>query len=325
MQPVPPPPVPYATPTVRPGWADLPAELRMAIEERLGEPVRADQGAAGGFTGGVATVLETASGRVFVKAAPTTGQPHMADWYAREAAVTAALPADVPAPRPRWTMSAAGHAVLCLDAVDGHSPALPWQTDELTASLTAYARAAAALADPPAELTAVGLPRLADLARSDLSWWREVASGREPAPPLPPAARDRVSELADLEALLPEYADTGGVIHCDLRADNVLVDRAGSAWFCDWTWACHGPAWFDLAGLLVGGYASGLPVDEIFASHPVGRDVPPQALDATLAALSGYLLTGANPASAAPAALRAHRRWSGGTTLDWLIRRRDWR
>jgi hypothetical protein len=38
--------------------------------------------------------------RAFVKAAPLT-EP-LADWYAREAAITSALPAAVRAARPRW-------------------------------------------------------------------------------------------------------------------------------------------------------------------------------------------------------------------------------
>lgn len=317
------PTVPHSG-TIRPGWTDLPAELRTAVEERLGGPVRAAWPSTGGFTAGVATVLETMGNPVFIKAAPVAEQPHIADWYAREAAVTAALPQDVPAPRPRWTLNAAGYAVICLDAVDGRPPDLPWRPAELTATLNAYARAATALADPPPDLLAVGLPRLADLARGDLCWWREVVERREPVPALPPAARDRLDELAELEALLPGYAGAGGVIHCDLRTDNVLLDRAGGVWLCDWTWACRGPAWFDIAGLLVGGYASGLPVGEIFASHPVSREAPPEALDAALAALSGYLLTGADSASTTPSPLRAYRRWSGGTALGWLVERRGW-
>lgn len=321
------PPVAYDGTAVRPGWGDLSAELRAAIADRLGGPVRAARSAGGGFTRGFAALLTTAAGdRVFVKAASLAGQPHLCDWYAREAAVLAALPPGLPATRGRWTLTAAGHFVSCLDAVDGRMPALPWRPAELDATLTAYARICSALAEPPAGLVGLGLPRLADLAREDLSWWREVADGREPMPAVPAAVPDRLAELVRLEALLPGYADSAGLIHCDLRLDNVLIDAGGAAWICDWNWLCHGPAWFDLAGLLLTGYASGLDVDARFAAHPAAREAPPDGLDAALAALSGYLLTSATagPGDASPH-IRAHQRWTGELALAWLAERREWR
>jgi aminoglycoside phosphotransferase (APT) family kinase protein len=320
------PAVPYDATAVRPDWADLPADLRAAINARLGAPVTWARTARGGFTRGFAAVLDTAAGeRVFVKAASLTRQRHLSDWYAREAAVTAALPPGIAVPRPRWTLTAANYFVICLDAVDGRLPILPWLPAELDATLTAYARVAAALRDPPAELVGLGLPGLADLARADLSWWGEVAAGAAPAPAGPAAIRARLPELVALEALLPRYAETSAVIHCDLRLDNVLIDAAGAAWICDWNWVCYGPAWFDLAGLLVTAYASGLDADAIFTAHPTAVDAPPDGLDAALAALSGYWMTraAAGPGSASPH-IQSHHRWSGEVALAWLAERRGW-
>ncbi|MEU8424962.1 phosphotransferase [Micromonospora sp. NPDC048835] len=321
------PPVPYHASAQRPSWSALPATLRAAVADRLGAPVVTARVAGAGFTRGFAAVLHTAAGgRAFVKAAPAAEQPHLVDWYAREAAILDRLPADLPAPRVRWTLAEAGWFVLCTDAVDGHTPRLPWAPAELDATLAGYAQVAAALADPPTELTTLGLPHLADLARSDILWWEEVATGREPVPPLPPSGRDRLPDLVALESLLPRYAaDATGLIHGDLRVDNVLIDADGRAWFCDWTWVCTGPAWFDLAGLLLTAYASGLDADRLFATHLATVGAPPDALDATLAALAGYYLTGA--AAAPPTASphrRAHQRWSGEVSLDWLARRQGW-
>jgi hypothetical protein len=344
------PPTPYDATAERPDWPSLPAGLRAAIAERLGAPVVGATPAGGGFTRGFAGVLRTAAGETaFVKAADLRRQPHVADWYAREAAITAALPARVPAARPRWTMTDEGHFVLCLDAIDGHTPPLPWRRDHLAATLDAWATAAAALREPPADLLALGLPRLPDVLRDELSYWQLIAAGREPMPPVPAVPADssagraagrsaggaagrsggraggRLDELVALEAALPGYADTSTVIHCDLRLDNVLIDSAGEAWICDWNWPCLGAQWFDTATLLVTAYASGLDADRLFADHPTTGDAPPQALDAALAALAGYWLSrGAAPPTDASSHARGHQSWSGGQALAWLAARRSW-
>ncbi|PZM94846.1 MAG: aminoglycoside phosphotransferase [Actinobacteria bacterium] len=316
----------YDATAARPDWADLPAPLRAAIEARLGGPVIAAATAGGGFTRGFAAVLTTACGkRAFVKTAHLVRQPHLADWYAREAEISSLLPAAVPAPRPRWRLTAADHLVVCFEAVEGRMPRLPWHPAELDAALTAWATAAAALRELSADLLRVGLPALADLLRADLCHWRAVAAGEEPLPPFAAPAARHLAELVALEAALPEYAINSGMIHCDLRVDNILIDHTGAAWICDWSWPCLGPAWFDTASLLVTAYASGLDADALFAAHPTTRDAPPEGLDATLAALAGYWLTGAaaGPTDAAPA-LRHHQRWSGEAALAWLFARRGW-
>lgn len=270
--------------------------------------------------------MDTADGqRVFVKAASLSTQRHLTDWYAREVAVTSALPATVPAARPRWTLTAAGHYVVCLDAIDGHMPALPWRPAELDAALDAWAVAADALREPPDELVAVGLPALSDLVHHDLSWWREITAGREAMPPAPPWVDKQMDDLLALEAALPGYVQTDAATHCDLRLDNVIIDPTGAAHLCDWTWVCFGPAWWDTVSLLLTAYASGLDADALFAAHPTTRDAPPDGLDAALAAMGGYLLTRAQagPMGASPH-LVSHQRWTGEVALAWLASRRGW-
>ncbi|MFC3500816.1 phosphotransferase family protein [Micromonospora krabiensis] len=325
--PVPPPP--YHATAARPAWAALPVGVRAAVAARLGAPVTEARVAGAGFTRGFAAVLSTADGgSAFVKAAGRVEQPRLVDWYAREAAVLARLPTGLPVPRLRWTLDAAGWHVICLDAVDGRTPGLPWAPAELDATLAGYAELAAALTDPPADLLALDPPRLARLAREDILWWGEVAAGREPTPALPGTLASRLPDLVTLESRLPEYADAAppnALIHGDLRLDNVLVDREGHAWFCDWAWLTRGPAWFDLAGLLITAYASGLDADRLFAEHPAAAGAPTDALDATLAALAGYFLTSAAAAPpTASATIRQHHRWSGEQALAWLATRQGW-
>jgi aminoglycoside phosphotransferase (APT) family kinase protein len=315
------PDVPYDSTAVRPVWDDLPAAVREAIARRLGAQVAAATSAGGGFTRAFAAVLTTDTGeRVFVKAAPA--QDPTARWYAREHAITAALPAGVRAARPRWTLAEAGYFVLCLDAVDGRVPGLPWSPDDLNATLTAWSAAATALATPSADLRAVGLPALPELVRDELSWWTEVAAGREPMPAYAPDwLPARLTELADLEQDLVALAGGTGMLHGDLRVDNVLIDGDGLAWLCDWTWPCLGAPWFDTVTLLVSAYASGLDADRLLEPW----SAPPLGVDGVLAAMSGYWLTMASgPPSAASPHSGQHHRFSGTQALAWLAARRRW-
>jgi aminoglycoside phosphotransferase (APT) family kinase protein len=322
MRPVSLPDVPYGATAVRPQWSDLPESLRGAIGRRLGAPVTVARGAGGGFTRAFAALLTTSAGRrAFVKAAPQ--EDPNSGWYAREAAITAALPAEVPAARPSWTLLDSGYFVLCLEAVDGHVPALPWSPAELDAALAAWAIAATALARPSAGLLATGLPTLPEIIRNEMSWWSEIAAQREP---LPGTARHTVApawlaELAALEQGLPALAAGDGMLHGDLRIDNVLIEPGGRARLCDWTWPCLGAPWFDAVTLLVSAYASGLDANAYLAPW----NPPPSGVDGALAALSGYWLVRADggPSSASPHS-RQHQRFSGEQALAWLAERRGW-
>jgi aminoglycoside phosphotransferase (APT) family kinase protein len=310
------PDVPYGATAVRPDWGDLPVAVREAISVRLGAPVATATSAGGGFTRAFAALLTTGDGqRAFVKAAPLP-EP-IADWYAQEAAVTAALPSGVPAARPLWAFAEAGYYVLGLEAIDGRVPELPWQPDQLAAALAAWSVSAAALAEPSSD----GLPALPDIVRAEMQWWTEVEAGREPPPPAPAWVAARVPELAALERRLPELVAGTGMLHGDLRVDNVLIDAAGAAWLCDWTWPCRGAPWFDTVTLLVSAFASGLDADALLA--PWGA--PPDGVDGALAALGGYWMVRAagGPSSASPHS-RQHQRFSGTQALAWLADRRGW-
>ena len=318
MRPVVLPSVPYGATAVRPGWEELPPGVRSAVERRLGASVAGVSSAGGGFTRAFAAVVTSAAGeRVFVKAAP----PPIAEWYAREAAVTAALPVEVPAARPVWTAAVDGWFVLALAAVDGRVPGLPWVPAELAAALRAWETAAAALAAPPAELLAVGLPPLPAILRDEMSCWSEIAGRGEPLPPGPEWLPGRLEELVALERGLPALAEGAGVLHGDLRIDNVLIDSGGAASLCDWTWPCRGAPWFDTVTLLVSAFASGLEADALLEPW----QAPAVGVDGALAALGGYWLVRAagGPSSASPHS-RQHQWFSGTQALAWLASRRGW-
>jgi hypothetical protein len=316
------PDVAYGATAVRPSWSDLPQSLREAISARLGSPVAAARSAGGGFTRAFAAVLTTSAGLgVFVKAAPL--EDPNSRTYGREATITATLPDSIPTARPLWTMVDSGWYVLCLEAIDGHVPSLPWAPAELSAALNAWSTAAEALAQPPTDLLATGIPPLPEIVRDEMSWWSQIQSGPEPFPRTAweTPARDRLEELATLEQALPALVAGTGVLHGDLRIDNVMIDPDGKAWLCDWTWPCLGAPWFDAVTLLISAYASGLDADAYLS----GWNAPDLGVDGALAALAGYWLVRADggPSSASPHS-RQHQLFSGRQALAWLADRRGW-
>jgi aminoglycoside phosphotransferase (APT) family kinase protein len=304
------PAVPYDRTSVRPGWADLPAALR----DHLGDVIRV-RPTATGFTSGFAARLEFADGSsCFVKAIDLSNP--LSAGYLAEARFAAALPQSLPAPRLRWADELAGHIVLCFDAIEGaRTPALPWDPAELDAALRSLATTAAILADPTAQLLAAGPHSFPDTLDALLSHWRRGT-----------AEHPRRAELAELEAAFDRGTrQSTGLIHCDLRLDNVIIDGEGRAWLCDWSSLSTGPAWFDLVSLLISAEASGLDPDPLFFGHPTAAGLPEEALDAALAAFAGYYLySGARPEIPTSPALREHQRYYGGLTMRWLSRRRAW-
>lgn len=309
------PSVPYDRTANRPGWEDLPAEFRQALEERLGARVVDVRVSGCGFTPGFAALVNTADGEQhFIKAASRATD--VAGWYEQEAKFTAVLPAGIPSARLRWSADLAGHFVLCLDPIPGaHTPELPWVPAELKSALEALTVTSEILAQPTAKLLSVELGSWGEVIDSALNKWR---TGQ--------AEHPQSGELARLESRFDEMTrDSTSLIHCDLRLDNIVIDSVGRAWICDWNWLVHGPVWFDLISLLLSAEASGLDVDALFESHPVATGLPPDALDAGLAAFLGYYLyAGAQPEIDTSPEVRNHQRYYGELTLRWLARRQGW-
>src|SRR3954447_10796385 len=85
---------------VRIGWDELPQAVRAAVEDALGAPVVVAVSQPGGFSPGTADRVLTADGRrAFVKAVGRSLDETALALHRAEARITAALPADAPAPR----------------------------------------------------------------------------------------------------------------------------------------------------------------------------------------------------------------------------------
>jgi aminoglycoside phosphotransferase (APT) family kinase protein len=292
-------------------WDRLPANLRAAIEERLDAPVARAVTRPGGFSPGLAATLELADGRrAFAKAVGPEPNPDSPEFHRREARIAAALPPETPAPRFLFSLDEGGWVALVFEDVPGREPELPWRDDELARVLDALADLAEALTPTPIDAPPVE-ERLDELFHG----WRTLESHVDDW------AAEHLDELRELESRWAVAAAGETLLHCDVRADNILLTPERVV-FVDWPHACVGAAWVDLLAFLPSVAMQGGPHPwALFESHPLGRDVPPGRLQAVLAALAGFFLQRSTlPPPPGLSTLREFQRAQGVESLAWLRR-----
>jgi aminoglycoside phosphotransferase (APT) family kinase protein len=239
----------------------------------------------GGFSPGLAARLVLADGRrAFAKAVGSERNPDSPGMHRREVAVLAALPADLPVPRLLGSYDDGDWVALVVEDVDGVAPVEPWRPAELARVVDAMAGLADRLTPSPI----AGRP-VAVLDEKAFRGWRMLASDPAAAAPLGPAVRDRLDELAAIEATWTAAAEGDALVHCDLRADNILLtpDRVV---FVDWPHARVGAPWLDLLFLLPSAAVTGTDPEAVWASYPPARAADPDAVTAVLVALTGFFL-----------------------------------
>lgn len=296
-------------------WEGLPASVRSAVERRLGWPVVGALTRPGGFSPGVAARLELENGRcVFVKAIGPEPNPDSPEFHRREARIAAALPPEAAAPRLLFSYDEDGWVALAFEHVEGREPELPWREHELERVLAALTDLAAALTPPPLEA-----PPVAEALDELFHGWRTLASGE--AAGIDPWAAERLDELAALEARWADGAAGSTLLHCDVRADNILLtpDRVV---LVDWPHACVGAAWIDLVAFLPSVAMQGGPKPwEVFEAHPLGRDAPAEQVVPVVAALAGFFVERSlQPPPPGLPTLREFQRAQGIEALAWLRR-----
>jgi aminoglycoside phosphotransferase (APT) family kinase protein len=296
-------------------WVSLPSAVREAIERGMGSRVARAVTQPGGFSPGVAARLELEDGRrVFVKAVGPEPNPDSPEFHRREARVAAALPPEAPAPRFLFGHDEEGWVALVFEHVDGREPELPWRDDDLERVLAAVTDLAEALTPPPLDA-----PPASEALDELLHGWRTLAA--EGATGIDPWASARLDGLAALEARWPEAARGATLLHCDVRADNILLtpDRV---LFVDWPHVCVGAPWLDLLLFLPSvAMQGGPPPWQVFEAHPLGRDAPPDRVLPLVAALAGYFVQRSTlPPPPGLPTLREFQRAQGVETLAWLRR-----
>ena len=292
-------------------WERVPATIRETIEQRLGARVRHAETRPGGFSPGLAATLERADGRrVFAKAVGPEPNPDSPAFHRREARIAETLPPEAPAPRFLFSVDDESWVALVFEHVDGHEPALPWSDEELERVLDALTALAQALTPAPIEA-----PSVEEHLDAIFHGWRSLES------PEDHWVAAHLGELRELESAWAAAAEGETLLHCDVRADNILLTPERVV-FVDWPHACIGAAWVDLLAFLPSAAMQGGPHPwEVFESHPVGRDVPPERLQPVLAALAGFFLYRATlPPPPGLSTLRDFQRGQGVEALAWLRR-----
>ena len=308
-------------------WSEVAPEVRHALETALGASVVDAASQPGGFSPGMASRLRLADGRrVFAKAVSSARNRHAPDMYRREVSVLSGLPADVPAPRLLWSYDDGSWVALVTEDVDGHPPAQPWRPDELGRFLDAAADLARRLTPSP-----LPVDPIARYLADDFASWRALAADPVRADRLDPQARaDRLDpwakanldRLAAIESRWVAAAEGDTLLHCDLRADNVLLTGDGVV-FVDWPHACTGAAWVDpvlsIPSIAMHG---GGPPEEIWARYPLSGRVDPDAVTAVLTAAAGYFTyVGMLPPPPNLPTVRAFQRAQGHAAMAWLRER----
>lgn len=296
-------------------WERVPAEIRATIEQRLESPVARAVTRPGGFSPGLAATLELEDGRrFFAKAVGPEPNPDSPGFHRREAHVAAALPPETPAPRFLFSVeTASGWIALAFEHVDGSEPQLPWRHDELERVLGALGDLARALTPTP-----LAAPSLEESHGELFHGWRTLERADDEW------AASHLAKLRELESRWTAAAEGISLLHCDVRADNILLTPERVV-FVDWPHACVGAAWVDLVFFLPSVAMQGGPHPWVtFESHPLGRDLPAERLQPVLAALAGFFVERSTlPPPPGLPTLREFQRAQGVEALAWLRRSLD--
>ncbi|SHF36157.1 phosphotransferase family protein [Streptoalloteichus hindustanus] len=306
---------------LRPSWAEVPATVRVVVEEKLGSAVSKAWGQVGGFTPGLASRLALADGRrVFVKGLPATHA--QAASYRLEGHVVVRLPANAPTPRLLFGVDEEW-IVLAFEDVDGREPNVRPGSPDLAAVLSALNGLAKAFTPCPVRDAPSVLVDLAPLLRG----WAALAV----APPtdLDPWALRNLDSLVAVETAWHPWAEGDTLLHNDLRPDNLIRRVAdGRVVVVDWSYPCHGAPWLDVVSLvphlLMAGHTPADAERLVLSRSAVAR-VPAWAVTGFAAAWAGYWeLNSRLPEPAGSLGLRAYQRRAASAARQWVAHRTRW-
>ena len=250
-----------------------------------------------------------------MKAVSPDQNPDSPKIHRREADYLVALPASPRLPRLIGRYDDGHWIAMVMEEIDGECPPVPWGGEHVRTAMETLAALAADLTPNPIP----GLEPISQGFSSLFAGWRRLRD--DPPPELDPWIATHLDDLIELsDSTLPRI-DGDTVVHCDVRADNLLLRADGSIVVVDWPWALSGADWLDRFMLLINiDLYGGHDVEDLVACY-LGK-VEPELITGTLAGLCAYFIDAARepPAPGLPT-LREFQRAQGESTLAWLRRR----
>jgi Ser/Thr protein kinase RdoA (MazF antagonist) len=229
----------------------------------------------------------------------------------RERHIAAALPTHAPAPALLHAYDDGEWIALAFEEVAGRLPHTPWQSDELDCVLDATLALGALV-------PRTTVHSLAEQYGAMFTGWRILSAEARDAP-MDDWCRAHLDELAGVEARWEDATRGDGLIHGDVRSDNVLLtdDRVV---FVDWTSTCTGAPWFEVVAMLPSVELEGGGAPEAVLAR-IGRDIPHEQLVPLVVAIAGYFVNMSRlPDPPGLPTVRAFQRAQGAVTNAWLRR-----
>jgi len=255
---------------------------------------------------------------VFIKAVSEAANPDTPDIHRREARILAALPASVPAPRLLWTYDDAGWVALCMEDIDGRHPDEPWTDHDLDMVIAAVETMARDLTPSPVEVDET----VPEFFGRTINGWKIALDRHEDR--LEPWLKRNLARLAVLESTTPGLVGGDSLVHCDVRADNLLI-AGDKVWVLDWPWARIGAAWIDLVAMAPSVAMQGGPAPARFVERLDLSGVSREALDAVVCSIAGYFVVRAlEPPPPGIPTVRAFQAAQGRVAISWLRERTGW-
>lgn len=293
--------------------------MRTALEQRLGARVAEAVTQPQGFSPGLAARLRLEDGRrVFLKAVSQEANPDTPEIHRREARILTALPATAPIARLLWSYDEMGWVALCLEDVDGRHPGEPWTDSDLNRVITAVEKMSRDLTPSPIQVE----DTVPAFFRRIVNGWRMAMERGETR--LDAWALGNLARLAELEGRAPGAVDGDALVHCDVRADNLLI-TGDRVYVLDWPWARIGAAWVELVAMAPSVTMQGGPACEDLLGRLDLRGVSREAIDAVICSLAGYFVVRAlEPPPQGIPTVRAFQAAQGRVAIAWLRERTGW-
>ncbi|MCE9507298.1 MAG: aminoglycoside phosphotransferase family protein [Alphaproteobacteria bacterium] len=249
----------------RPAWAEVPPALVAQLQELLKQKIIHADIAWGGYSPSATFVATLASWeKAFIKGTHPGQDTHGTQMLRQEIEAYQTLP-DIQSFSPAYLGCVSdgreeGWMLAAFDSIDT-LPTLPWTEEKITTVFRLLSRLH--FCDkkniPPALPPARDKNYIEKFLRPEGGWLR-FRDERQTADKFLALFEDQDAGRDWLSSALPRLCEkqakahmTGGAVgmlHQDLRSDNILFDREDRAYLVDWVNACQGPVVMDLAQFL---------------------------------------------------------------------------